>query len=894
MSIQPTDSLYNSYAQIHRAVVQYSSTSTGEIQVVIPSVTGLTTSVPVSYFGREAHPFENDWVVPNVGSSIVVCREDEDYTSVYWMNTTYNPVRADVGEVNPTEFNFGPEDSESIFDLSDWAGHPTSAGLYLGSIYMGFHTGSNGSAGWRTYMDYTGKFYLGGTSGSLQWDGTNLAITGSITIAGSSSALVEDEIANSELAGAAGRTHIGLPNVDNDSTSTIRATAAAVAGTTGGWTIGSDAIYSGSRVISGFSSSGITLYSGGSIHAPEFYLDAGGSAHFKGTVTGGLVQTAASGDRVSLVGSGGRLEFDVSTTPSGYASGFLNAVYMSNDVIDSVSHGAGSYLAMRSPKMSTENYSPGIVLRHYTDGDSRIELQSGSLGATPQLLLEDTGGVARSVFTGTVTATTFIGALTGTASAATTATVVADGSNTTRYPMFVGSTSGDLGAMADAGLAYNPSSNTLTTTTFSGALSGNASTASRWANSRTLTLTGAVTGSVTFHGGGAIGSLVTSVNHTHNYAASNHDHNTLYYTESEINTQMSGKSGTGHTHNYAAYTHYHDTRYYTETEINSQMAGKSATGHTHAGSALTGSSLASGITSSSLTSVGTLSALTMTGSPIINNTAPVVYLKDTDHRSGGIHVNSNIFYVLRMNGANSTVLESTGGYWPLTISLETNDATFGGDLAVPAGHLTVGSYITTANGTETAPTYRFTSSSTHGTYYASGFGVSGVYLTANSWGWAATSNGPYGNVGTLTGTDVVASGVKFGKVSSRGALKENITTVSSTDALGRIAALRSVEFNFKQAAYDQGTNEMVTYNNQRGFIAEEVAAVDHWLAHWGWVDPADEFKEISELDAELDLSDAVPVDFNARAIVADLVSVVQDLSTKLEAAESRIAALEAS
>jgi hypothetical protein len=114
MSTHLTDSLYTSYSQIHRAVVQYSSTTTGEIHVIIPAVTGLDTSIPVSYFGREAHPFENDWVVPNVGASIIVCREDEDYTSVFWINTTYNPVRATgSGEANPTSYHFGPHGSET-------------------------------------------------------------------------------------------------------------------------------------------------------------------------------------------------------------------------------------------------------------------------------------------------------------------------------------------------------------------------------------------------------------------------------------------------------------------------------------------------------------------------------------------------------------------------------------------------------------------------------------------------------------------------------------------------------------------------------------------------------------------------------------------------------------
>ena len=196
----PDAPLYDSFSQIHRAVVQYSSTTTGEIQVVIPSVTGIYTTVPISYYGREAHPFENDWVVPNVGDTIIVCREDEDYTNVFWINTTYNPVRADVGEVNPTEYGFGPDgQTGSGTGFSLMSVTPSSAGLYLSDTHMGFYSSTDSA--WRTYMDTDGNFYLTGSSGAthgLTWtaDANTLAITGTITLAGSSSALVESEITN--------------------------------------------------------------------------------------------------------------------------------------------------------------------------------------------------------------------------------------------------------------------------------------------------------------------------------------------------------------------------------------------------------------------------------------------------------------------------------------------------------------------------------------------------------------------------------------------------------------------------------------------------------------------------------------------------------------------------
>lgn len=55
---------------------------------------------------------------------------------------------------------------------------PSGAGLYLGSTNLGYYSGS----AWTTYMDSSGHFYLGGTSGALQWNGTTLTITGDINV----------------------------------------------------------------------------------------------------------------------------------------------------------------------------------------------------------------------------------------------------------------------------------------------------------------------------------------------------------------------------------------------------------------------------------------------------------------------------------------------------------------------------------------------------------------------------------------------------------------------------------------------------------------------------------------------------------------------------------------
>jgi hypothetical protein len=58
-------------------------------------------------------------------------------------------------------------------------------------------------------------------------------------------------------------------------------------GEVGGWTLASDAIYSGTKDTTGYTGSNghITICSSGSIHTPAFFVETDGTAGFKGTVT---------------------------------------------------------------------------------------------------------------------------------------------------------------------------------------------------------------------------------------------------------------------------------------------------------------------------------------------------------------------------------------------------------------------------------------------------------------------------------------------------------------------------------------------------------------------------------------------------------------------------------
>jgi hypothetical protein len=104
---------------------------------------------------------------------------------------------------------------------------------------------------------------------------------------------------------------------------------------------------------------------------------------------------------------------------------------------------------------------------------------SGSVTITSNATNSNTGStiVARDS-SGNFSAGTVTASLSGTATNATNFNVAADNStNATHYIIFTGGTSGNQRPNSDTGLTYNPSSNTLTTTNFSGT-----STAAKYAD----------------------------------------------------------------------------------------------------------------------------------------------------------------------------------------------------------------------------------------------------------------------------------------------------------------------------------------------------------------------------------------------------------------------------
>jgi len=104
-------------------------------------------------------------------------------------------------------------------------------------------------------------------SGTVQVGGTNLTAANTLN----------SNVSSTNVTNALGYTPPTTTQV-NDASKT--------AGYVGGWTINSTSIYTGTEDHDGYTTDGITLYGGGSIHSKNFYINTSGDAFFKGNITG--------------------------------------------------------------------------------------------------------------------------------------------------------------------------------------------------------------------------------------------------------------------------------------------------------------------------------------------------------------------------------------------------------------------------------------------------------------------------------------------------------------------------------------------------------------------------------------------------------------------------------
>ena len=176
-----------------------------------------------------------------------------------------------------------------------------------------------------------------------------------------------------------------------------------------------------------------------------------------------LFATAATGDLPPK--SGTNLTFNSST-------GLLTATLFAGALTGNVTGTASIATTVTVSDNESTNESNVILFAAGAAG-------SGNLG------VEADGNMTYNPSTGKITATGFVGALTGavtgnadTATTSTNVTVADESSDTTCFPLFATAATGDLPPKSGTNLTFNSSSGVLTATGFIGALTGTASIAS--------------------------------------------------------------------------------------------------------------------------------------------------------------------------------------------------------------------------------------------------------------------------------------------------------------------------------------------------------------------------------------------------------------------------------
>ena len=117
----------HNHSIVHRASVTYSNPATGEIVVKVPAVTGIDSVVPISFITREK--YNGVWVVPTIGSQIVVSADDENFTNVFWLHTDLTPAKTilpsnDYGSFYDTTTQTNPvANTANLMTLNSVADH---------------------------------------------------------------------------------------------------------------------------------------------------------------------------------------------------------------------------------------------------------------------------------------------------------------------------------------------------------------------------------------------------------------------------------------------------------------------------------------------------------------------------------------------------------------------------------------------------------------------------------------------------------------------------------------------------------------------------------------------------------------------------------------------------
>ena len=245
----------------------------------------------------------------------------------------------------------------------------------------------------------------------------------------------------------------------------------------------------------------IIFTAGGDLDGGNLGLESDGDLHYNpstGTVTATVFAGALTGNVTGNVsGSSGSCTGNAATVTNGvYTTNNLSVMAATTSAqlagVISDETGSGALVFANSPTLVTPALGTPSALVATNASGTAASLTVGLVTVTDSdadtafpvtfhdesnALLDDTGAFTYNPNSSTVTATTFVGALTGNAATATEATSITvtanNTANETVYPLFVDGATGTQGAETDTGLTYNPNTGLLTAAGFSGPLTGN-------------------------------------------------------------------------------------------------------------------------------------------------------------------------------------------------------------------------------------------------------------------------------------------------------------------------------------------------------------------------------------------------------------------------------------